>query len=131
MRPKNDVAHREHRPERKDRSAHSGVPPRVADRPDPLQWDESELMTLQEAAALFWPSGPLTTTSLRAAVRDGKLEVAEIAGKLLTNKLEIAKMTRCAVRASQQGAWHHAATVTERLPQTVAELRRLLSEGKL
>ncbi|WP_271627843.1 hypothetical protein [Bradyrhizobium sp. CCBAU 11445] len=55
-------------------------------------------MTLQEAAALFWPSGLLTTTSLRTAVRDRVLDVAEIAGKLLTNKEAIERMSICRPR---------------------------------
>jgi hypothetical protein len=61
-------------------------PLRVERRPDPREWADDELMTLPEAAALFWPEGPLTTTSLRTAVRDRMLEVAEIAGKVLTTK---------------------------------------------
>lgn len=71
---------------------------RVAERPAPWQWDQDELLTLTEAAALFWPAGPITITSLRTAVRDGKLEVAEIAGKLFTSKSAIGRMSRCALR---------------------------------
>jgi hypothetical protein len=74
------------------------LPPRVRERPDPRQWDGRELMSLQEAAALFWPNGPLTTTSLRTAVRDRSLDVAEIAGKLLTNKEAIERMSVCRPR---------------------------------
>jgi hypothetical protein len=74
------------------------IPPRVRERPDPRQWDARELMSLQEAAALFWPSGPLTVTSLRTAVRDRTLDVAEIAGKLLTNKEAIERMSVCRPR---------------------------------
>jgi hypothetical protein len=35
-------------------------PRRVAARLDPQDWSADELMTLAEAAALLWPSGPLT-----------------------------------------------------------------------
>jgi hypothetical protein len=58
------------------------VPLRLARWPDPSQWSDTELMSLYEAAALFWPEGPLTVTSLRTAVRDGQLAIAEIAGNL-------------------------------------------------
>ena len=74
------------------------IPERVKLRPDPDQWGSDELMTLQEAASLFWPRGPLTTTSLRTAVRDRTLDVAEIAGKLLTNKEAIVRMSICRPR---------------------------------
>jgi hypothetical protein len=33
---------------------------RVKARPDPAQWEKDETMTLIEAAALFFPHGPLT-----------------------------------------------------------------------
>ena len=111
-------------------------PPRVALRPDPAQWSASELMTLQEAAALFWPLGPLTTTSLRTAVRDGKLEIAEVAGKILTNKDSIAKMSVCGVRAQpvplpvDEGP-AAAGSGPPTMPRSVAEYRRMVAEGKL
>lgn len=79
-------------------STKDDMPLRVAKRPDPAQWSDAELMSLYEAAALFWPDGPLTVTSLRTAVRDGKLGVAEIAGKLLTTKAAIAEMSSCTLR---------------------------------
>ena len=47
------------------------TPPRVAERPDPRDWDDYELLTLPEAAGLFWPRGPLTVATLRTAIRDG------------------------------------------------------------
>jgi hypothetical protein len=64
----------------RDKSPRKIKPPRVENRPDPSEWPDDELMTLPEAAALFWPNRPLTTTSLRTAVRDRRLEIAEIAG---------------------------------------------------
>lgn len=33
---------------------------RAKARPDPTQWGEDEVMTLVEAAAIFFPHGPLT-----------------------------------------------------------------------
>lgn len=73
-------------------------PRRIAARSDPSQWDDDELLTLQEAAALLWPDGPLTASSLRTAYRAGDLEVTLIARKLLTTKRAIAQMTRGARR---------------------------------
>ncbi|MCA1549926.1 hypothetical protein I6F36_24140 [Bradyrhizobium sp. BRP19] len=113
-----------------------GAPPaRVCARPDPSQWSDDELMTLSEAAALFWPMGPLTCTSLRTAVRDGKLEVAEIAGKLLTSKTSIRKMAQCTVRAdaaTAAPAGHQPPPETETgAPRSVAEFRRMMAEGRL
>ena len=111
------------------------LPPRVAMRPDPALWSGVELMMLEEAAALFWPCGPLTTTSLRTAVRDGKLEIVEIAGKILTNKDSIAKMSVCGVRAPSPAAapaeMPPVETASSGMPRSVAEYRRMVAEGKL
>ena len=71
---------------------------RVVARPDPESWSLDELMTLTEAAALFWPNGPLTVPSLRTAVRDGQLAVAKVAGKFLTTRRQIAEMSTCRYR---------------------------------
>ncbi|WP_298885635.1 hypothetical protein [uncultured Bradyrhizobium sp.] len=109
-------------------------PARVCARPDPAQWSDDELLTLSEAAALFWPMGPLTCTSLRTAVRDGKLEVAEIAGKLLTSKTSIAKMSRCDIRSGGVPTASEASRVVPvgaAAPQTVAEFRRMMAEGRI
>jgi hypothetical protein len=51
-------------------------------------------MTLSEAAALFWPAGPLSTASLRTAHRNGQLAVAVIARKFLTTKAAVEAMAR-------------------------------------
>lgn len=126
MNSNNSVAKRE--PE--DQCGSDSLPPRVALRPDPAQWDEDELMTLNEAAVLFWPMGPLTTASLRTAVRDGKLEVAEIAGRLLTNKSSVKKMSMCSIRkcAPPSDAGHGAPPL---LPRSVAQFRRMMADGKI
>ena len=73
-------------------------PRRIDARPDPGQWGEDELMTFSEAAALLWPQGPLTASSLRTAYRAGDLEVAMIARKLLVTKRALAEMTENARR---------------------------------
>jgi len=72
------------------------LPKRVAARPDPSQWREDELLTFHEAAALLWPDGPLTASSLRTAYRAGQLEVTMIARKILVTKHAIAAMTEAA-----------------------------------
>jgi chromosome partitioning protein len=40
-------------------------PPRVAERPHPRLWDDDETLSLDEAAALFWPRGPLSSEGAR------------------------------------------------------------------
>ena len=102
------------------------LPPRVQRRPDPSDWTDDELMTLPEAASLFWPEGPLTTTSLRTAVRDRILEVAEIAGKLLTTKSAIFRMSSCRIRDEPQTP---GIAPSNAVPRTVRELRMSRSSG--
>jgi len=59
------------------------LPARIASRPLPDQWGREELLTLAEAAWLFWPDGgPITVRTLRTAVRDEALAVTWIAGKI-------------------------------------------------
>jgi hypothetical protein len=68
---------------------------RVRARPDPALWADDELMTLVEAATLYWPSGPLTETSLRTAVRDGRLPISQIAGKFFVTKVALRTLAVC------------------------------------
>jgi hypothetical protein len=79
----------------------STLPRRVAARPDPQAWGEDELLSFVEAAALLWPQGPLTASSLRTAYRAGELEVTMIARKLLTTRRALAEMTVAARRKGQ------------------------------
>jgi hypothetical protein len=83
---------------RQKRDPDGAPPPRVAARPDPQAWGTDELMTLAEAAALFWPLGPLTARSLRTAVDDGMLPVVMVARKLLTSRRAVEEMGRCSAR---------------------------------
>lgn len=76
-------------------------PPRVAARPDPKDWADDELMNFQEAAALMWPQGPLTASSLRTAYRAGELEVTVIARKLLVTKSALKAMAEAATRKAK------------------------------
>ena len=69
-------------------------PPRVAERPRVENWLPDELLTLPEAVALFWPSGPLTLTSLRTAGHEGSLEITVVAGKHFVTPAAIRSMGR-------------------------------------
>lgn len=77
------------------------LPRRVAARPDPKDWDDDALMTFSEAAALLWPNGPLTASSLRTAYRAGDLEVTDIARKLLVTKKALRAMTEATTRRAK------------------------------
>lgn len=71
------------------------LPLRVEKRPAQDQWTDEELMTLDEAANLLWPDGPLTSNSLRTAVRNHELQIVKIAGKILTCKAALRRMSIC------------------------------------
>src|ERR1700676_1896556 len=107
------------------------IPPRVAKRRRPEDWKGDELLTLSEAAFLFWPEGPLTTTSLRTAVRDGMLDVVEIAGKLLTTPNAIRRMSACGTRARDASLTIRtdAPDVRRSSPTADADLERILAMG--
>ncbi|WP_144439898.1 hypothetical protein [Methylobacterium sp. AMS5] len=68
------------------------MPPRIAGRPRAEEWTDDELLTLPEAAALFWPAGPITTNTLRTAGRDGSLAITKVAGKFFTTPMAIRRM---------------------------------------
>lgn len=96
------------------------LPLRVEKRPSPDQWGRDELMTLEEAAHLLWPDGPLTATSLRTAVRDRQLDVVRIAGKILTCKAALERMSVCSLPSPDVPA-------TDRAPDrsgSIAEMQR-------
>lgn len=77
------------------------IPHRALDRPSVEDWGREEPMTLSEAAFVFWPRGPLTTKSLRTAVRDGQLAVAIVAGKLFTCPRAIKEMLVYTTRSAR------------------------------
>ena len=79
---------------------------RISERPGPSEWGEDELLTLAEAARLFWPGGPITVTTLRTAVRQGDLDVVVLAGKFFTTPAGIRAMGRG--RRRQGGAREEA-----------------------
>lgn len=103
------------------------APARVQARPDPAAWEMDELMSLPEAAALFWPAGPLTTHSLRVAVRDGALPVSVLAGKILTTRRAVLSLSVCRPIAARPTA-EPTSPAVERTPGAfdalVAEARK-------
>ena len=78
---------------------------RAKARPDPAQWSKDEAMTLVEAAAVFFPHGPLTLSSLRRSAAAGTLEIAKVAGKDLTTPRAIRKLVKPSCRAAKPS--HH------------------------
>lgn len=74
---------------------HGLIPPRVKERSNPSLWGLDELLTFHEAAALYWPDGPLTSRSLRTAAEAGMLGTVTIARKKLTTRRQLEEMSRC------------------------------------
>ena len=54
---------------------------RLVLRPSPDDWADDEPMTLKEAVAVFYPHGPLTVSSLRTEIANGRLATAKVAGR--------------------------------------------------
>lgn len=80
-------------------------PARIAAKPDPDDWDDDDLLTIPEAAALMWPSGPITAATLRTAAKQGSLAIVEIAGKHFVTKAALRAMgTPQAPPAPRSGA---------------------------
>ncbi|MGY3133413.1 hypothetical protein ACVWZM_004095 [Bradyrhizobium sp. USDA 4501] len=77
-------------------------PRRIAARPRPEDWGEDELLSLTEAAALMWPDGPITASTLRTAYRAGLLSTVLLARKLMTTKRAVNEMTEAARRPARQ-----------------------------
>ena len=90
---------------------------RVRARPCPELWNDDEPMTLVEAAAVFFPNGPLTLSSLRTAVCAGQLAVARVAGKDLTTPKAIKQLvTPCLAAKQNRPAYISAQNVIDRGP---------------
>lgn len=52
-------------------------------------------MSLAEAAALFFPAGPIRVSALRTAIRRGELGWVMIAGRIYTTPAAVAVMAGC------------------------------------
>ncbi|GAA0005953.1 hypothetical protein [Bradyrhizobium diazoefficiens] len=79
-------------------------PRRIAARPDPEAWSDTDPLSLEEAAALMFPDGPYTASTLRSCYRQGFLEVTILARKLTTNKRAIREMMEAARRPPRKHA---------------------------
>ena len=71
---------------------------RLLERPNKEDWPIDELMTLPEAAALYWPQGPVTTATLRTLIRKGQLRVAVLGRRHLTSRKALEDMQQEEVR---------------------------------
>ena len=65
---------------------------RVDARPNPAAWQEDELVTLVEAAQLFFPNGPLTASGLRSAIARHELSSVSINQRVYTTPAAIRSM---------------------------------------
>ena len=61
-------------------------------------------MALHEAVALMFPLGPLTVSSLRTAIANGRLGHARIAGRIYTTRAALAAMAECRRTCAEDGA---------------------------
>ncbi|MCA1529459.1 hypothetical protein [Bradyrhizobium yuanmingense] len=78
------------------------VPRRVKLRPSADAWSDTEPLLLEEAAALLFPNGPYTASTLRTCYRQGLLEVTVCARKLTTSKRAIREMMEAARRPARE-----------------------------
>ena len=98
---------------------------RVRLRPDPDHWRPDELMTIPEAAALFFPDGPLSPRGLLTARRDAKLATTMVARKIMTTPGAIRAMGDLSL---QQSAPEAVVSESVMSPEStrVAEAQRAL-----
>lgn len=101
---------------------------RAKARPDPAQWGEDEVMSLVEAARVFFPHGPLTLSSLRRAAAAGTLEIAKVAGKDLTTPRAIRKLVKPSCRAAKPSRHDSGSEKTKDAGSSSIDQRE--SEGK-
>jgi hypothetical protein len=111
----------------------ANAPVRIVARPHASMWSPVEILSLAEAACLYWPHGPLTTKSLRTAARDGSLAVTWIAGKVFTSPQAIAEMTKPS-RSGRPRDWRAARSDSAGEPplrsETGQALMRRVAEEK-
>lgn len=94
---------------------------RATGRPRPEEWADNELMTLMEAAAVFWPNGPLTIASLRTEIRAGRLTAEFIAGKLFVTPAALRDMRR-RCRARQKAPASSSASAPAEHPSSSSSI---------
>lgn len=91
--------------------------------------------TLKQAAAKFFPNGPLTAASLRNEIRKGRLQATMPAGKLLVTEtaliemLEACRVNVCRLTSSSKSASRPDETFggseTERIARAQAALKTI------
>lgn len=74
---------------------------RIGERPDPAVWADDELITLAEAAHLFFPHGPLTLGGLRSAIARYELTSVSINNRVYTTPGAIRSLIRPAPAAPE------------------------------
>lgn len=71
--------------------------------------------SVKQAAAKFFPNGPLTAASLRNEIKKGRLQATMPAGKLLVTERAIVEMLeRCRVQQNHHDCTSSAPNVVER-----------------
>jgi hypothetical protein len=108
-------------PNQKNDARGGRPPPRIAARPNAVDWRDDEVLTLPEAAVLFFPDGPLVEKSLRVAARDGDLAISRIAGKVFTTAGAVREMIRPARAPGATRARRPAAPAPEPPPEPPPE----------
>ena len=101
---------------------------RLVARPTAEAWDADELVSLAEAAALFFPAGPLSAASLRAACRRGELACVSVCGKAFTTPRAVQTMKGLSTKPicrSRLAEGAHAAAMDG--AAALVELRRRLT----
>lgn len=76
---------------------------RLQVRPQLQDWKDDELITLIEAAALFFPAGPMSANGLRIAHRRGELAATSICGRLFTTPRDVKALTHTKTAAVPGG----------------------------
>lgn len=98
---------------------------RVAERPQPRDWGNDEIVTLKEIIAVFYPNGPLAISSLRSEIRRGGLPNVKVRSKYLLTPAQLRGLFepskhQCHVDQRAQGSTYVKAAQTR--SQTRSEL---------
>jgi len=80
----------------------AAIPRRVKLRPTEDLWSDTEPLTLQEAAALLFPSGLYTASTLRTCYRQNLLETTLCTRKLTTTKKAVREMLEAARKPARR-----------------------------
>ncbi len=75
---------------------------RIVVRPSPDLWAADELISVAEAHALFFASGPLSIGGLRSAIDRGELAATTINGRIFTTPDAIRRFTSVSFRGPDE-----------------------------